>query len=472
MLTHTVVTSFNKQGYEQCGEQCIETFIKHWPNDIKLRIYSEDMELDSTERIKFTNLYVAQPDLKQFKKRNAHRKVPGYRLDAVRFAHKVFAIIDAAKHCKTDRLIWLDADTLTHAPIPRQFVEDLLPHEFATACLLRPKRFSECGFVVYNLNHKFITTFLDYWHKLYATDKVYNLAEWHDSYIYDQLRIKFNLPTKNLSNQELNDNNHPFINSDLGKYMDHFKGKRKGIGQSTDKDLLIDRPEQYWKEKRMNSHMGFVFPPDETHLQTKMQLGKDGVGRYQYDKLKTAIKHCTKHDLAIDIGSHVGLWSRHLVKFFDHVEAFDVNPTIYQYFEYNLRKELEAGKIQLNKIGLSDKNEAGTIYCPHNHTGDATMLQPKDEKYKTIEGQMTTLDSFNFKDVSFIKIDVEGAEYYVLKGAQQTLEKYKPVIIVEQKVKNISRLPSDISQFAALEFLESLGAKRREEMSGDYIYTW
>jgi len=48
---------------------------------------------------------------------------------------------------------------------------------------------------------------------------------------------------------------------------------------------------------------------------------------------------------------------------------------------------------------------------------------------------MTTLDSFAFDDVSFIKIDVEGAELDVLEGARQTVERHRPRLVVELLTK-------------------------------------
>ena len=46
---------------------------------------------------------------------------------------------------------------------------------------------------------------------------------------------------------------------------------------------------------------------------------------------------------------------------------------------------------------------------------------------------VTTLDSFNLKNISFIKIDVEGYELNLLKGAFNTIEKNKPLIFIEKK---------------------------------------
>jgi len=50
--------------------------------------------------------------------------------------------------------------------------------------------------------------------------------------------------------------------------------------------------------------------------------------------------------------------------------------------------------------------------------------------------QITTLDSFEFTNIDFIKIDVEGYQLKVIKGAEQTILKHKPYILIEDNCKN------------------------------------
>ena len=52
-------------------------------------------------------------------------------------------------------------------------------------------------------------------------------------------------------------------------------------------------------------------------------------------------------------------------------------------------------------------------------------------KYKEIEVQTRTLDSFNYKP-DFIKIDAEGSEPFILKGGMKTILEYKPTIMIEE----------------------------------------
>jgi hypothetical protein len=49
---------------------------------------------------------------------------------------------------------------------------------------------------------------------------------------------------------------HVFINSVLGAYVDHMKGKRKVKGKSSASDLMIKRDEDYWKNVESYDPLG------------------------------------------------------------------------------------------------------------------------------------------------------------------------------------------------------------------------
>ena len=51
--------------------------------------------------------------------------------------------------------------------------------------------------------------------------------------------------------------------------------------------------------------------------------------------------------------------------------------------------------------------------------------------------KIRTLDSFNLKNVTFIKYDIEGYELRAIQGSEQTIKKYNPVIVVEQNKGNL-----------------------------------
>ena len=81
--------------------------------------------------------------------------------------------------------------------------------------------------------------------------------------------------------------------------------------------------------------------------------------------------------------------------------------------------------------------------------------------------QQKTLDSFNFEDVDYIKIDVEGHELKVLKGAINTINKYSPLIVVEEN-GSAEKWNKGIKN-EALNYLQELGYKIVAQERNDYI---
>jgi len=132
---------------------------------------------------------------------------------------------------------------------------------------------------------------------------------------------------------------------------------------------------------------------------------------------------------AIDIGAHVGIWTRRLANDFDKVIAFEPMPKHIECHKNNC-KGLD--NVQLNEIALSNVNEQKVMTTKDNNSGMSTLMVPKWKLPKTIVIVETrTLDSFNFPKMDFIKIDVEGWEEQVLRGGMDTILKYRPRMYIE-----------------------------------------
>jgi hypothetical protein len=85
--------------------------------------------------------------------------------------------------------------------------------------------------------------------------------------------------------------------------------------------------------------------------------------------------------------------------------------------------------------------------------------------------EMHALDDFDLDCVDFMKVDVEGYELEVLKGAAQTLTRCRPCVVVEQKSRNL-RQNFGLDGIPAVDFLRGLGAHARTCISGDWICSW
>ena len=244
------ITTCSAAGWEQYGKRMALSWVKHWT--VTLTVWSEGFTVDvpGVLDVKLGSVRWLQ----DFKAQ--HRALPkeNYRMDAVRFAHKTAAVIEAALFeaaLGTEHLIWVDADTVTHSRVPDPFVASLLPRgEEFISWLDRFNNYPECGFYVLNLAHPRMVERLETWRAWYTSGELFRLAEWHDSFVLQQLVERAGLATKSLSGPKARLTSHPFINGPLGAYMDHMKGPRKAAGKSNRRDLKVARPEPYWRSIR------------------------------------------------------------------------------------------------------------------------------------------------------------------------------------------------------------------------------
>jgi len=159
-------------------------------------------------------------------------------------------------------MLWfLDADIVTFEKVPMSWLEHIIPDHAFTSYLGRPKKgFSETGYYAFNTAHKSADEFFKRWQQYYAEDLFFNIqkgflnhfpiAGYTDSFTFDAVRIEMEQAGK-IKNEDLNDGRwagsrkarHPFINSELGQYMDHMKGyDRKAQMSSKKRDLTTNHP--------------------------------------------------------------------------------------------------------------------------------------------------------------------------------------------------------------------------------------
>lgn len=285
-----VITSYKPGCWEQYAKKGIEAMAEHLPKEIDLVVYAEEQKPNCHyERIQWIDLNNAEPELVKFKTRHKDDPVANGKLgnveggvrrlpelqklggldknkesflwDAVRFANKVFCVINGVRNSADyDYVVWLDADTNIFRPMPLNFLTGLLPQDTMVTYLGRENpslndggKYPECGFVGYNLKHPEIQNFISEWEKLYTDDTVFKILEWHDSYVFWHLSKKF----RSEKQIQVNDigkwvgvkGHHVFVNSVLGQYIDHMKGDRKFKGSSSKKDLKTNIADvEYWKK--------------------------------------------------------------------------------------------------------------------------------------------------------------------------------------------------------------------------------
>ncbi len=141
-------------------------------------------------------------------------------------------------------------------------------------------------------------------------------------------------------------------------------------------------------------------------------------------------KHLQPQTTIVDIGARKGNWYREIAVFFPDSEAhlFEPTPNIVDHITRKFKKETQ----HIHGVALS--NEKGTLdfHIDLELGGWSGLIQQRENgKYKYIQVEVNTLDSFKLKNVGLIKIDVEGNELKTIQGAEKTIKKYKPIVYFE-----------------------------------------
>jgi FkbM family methyltransferase len=216
----------------------------------------------------------------------------------------------------------------------------------------------------------------------------------------------------------------------------------------------------------MFQHQGIWLPDGEKHFPEWMTRNGevvDGKGTYQIKKLRAAMKWVKQFRLAVDIGAHVGLWSMHLAQSFRELHAFEPVDS----FRACWSRNVVAQHAYLYPAALGDEEGAVVMSINAADTGGTHVASMA----KSGGVPLYPLDHFSFNEVDFIKIDCEGYEDRIIKGATDTLVRCRPCVIVEQKPHKLS-VNYGIKGHPAVDLLVALGAKVRTEMGGDYILSW
>ena len=197
----------------------------------------------------------------------------------------------------------------------------------------------------------------------------------------------------------------------------------------------------------------FWVPSNDVHI----EQWKSGAPFTQNKCLNKFIKYCEsqtkKMKTVIDVGAWCGTWAKAIEPFAKKVIAFEPDKTHFECLQrnctINCTPRMEAVGAQLQEVSLTEDN--------------FTQAKRVNEKGNI---RMITLDHMAYEDVDMIKIDVEGYELEVLKGATKTLESVKYLMI--ELNNNTKKYGS--SNIVVEKFIADLGFKVLMEHWPDKVF--
>lgn len=197
-------------------------------------------------------------------------------------------------------------------------------------------------------------------------------------------------------------------------------------------------------------------------------------GTYEKELLDVVSRSINPEKDVLDIGANVGLFSVLFSKSINSDrKVLSVEPSDAAYGR--LKRNLERNgceNLVLHNGALGATVATGQLHSvpgkeEYSSLKPLTHIHTRDLEKTSTEVSLTPLDQLVQEftiEPAFMKMDVEGAEFEVIKGAIKTLQKYQPIILSELDNKLLANFGTDAKEVVA--FLEELGYETFDARTG------
>lgn len=180
-------------------------------------------------------------------------------------------------------------------------------------------------------------------------------------------------------------------------------------------------------------------------------------GSWEPDMLREIRKHIKTDSICLDIGANVGQHTLYMATIARDgmVYAFDPVTSLTKQIEESAHKN-KYKNIKVSTFGLSNENSVKEIYLNNLNMGNTTFK--KRIGASSVEKAETKIfDEFwnQRGSINFVKMDVEGYEFYALLGMKKSLQQYRPVMVIEFSPVFYRKMNIDSEEM--LQFIFSLG---------------
>jgi len=186
------------------------------------------------------------------------------------------------------------------------------------------------------------------------------------------------------------------------------------------------------------------------------------------------LKYVDNWSVCVQAGGFTGMHPRLFAEMFGRVYTFEPDPLNFYCLSHNCQKD----NIIKQQMALGHENKLISINRPRN---DNVGMNTINENYQVFP--MITLDSLNLDNIGLIQLDVEYYELNILRGAIETIKKFKPVITCELGFlsyfdavqqeglnHNATILEGNTLEAAILDLLGPIGYQKVDQSVADGIF--
>lgn len=215
-----------------------------------------------------------------------------------------------------------------------------------------------------------------------------------------------------------------------------------GLPATTDPELVnLDQWTQVWAPNRWEAAMWAAHEPRS---------------------LNSLLQHVKSGDTVYDVGAHIGFFAMQFARRVGgtgQVYCFEPNPLCVYFLRANLSK---IGSRNFDIIPVCVSDSRGTLEFTLNYGNnllgvgqDSPMADKLGHKIRVESGAIDSLvEELDLRPPHLIKVDVEGAEGFVVAGMLSTLRRHRPILFIELHGRSAAN--------KALEQLRPLGYRYRE----------
>ncbi|MCB5906876.1 FkbM family methyltransferase [Streptomyces pinistramenti] len=145
-------------------------------------------------------------------------------------------------------------------------------------------------------------------------------------------------------------------------------------------------------------------------------------------ELRRLADFCPRGGTAVDVGGWYGPWTRRLARRAQRVVTLEPVPHLAR-----LIASVTPPHVDVVPAAATDHAGCATLWLPPGGRGDrgVSSLVRRELHRTTLDVPCLPLDALSLSEVTVIKIDVDGAELAVLRGAAETIAREHPALFVE-----------------------------------------